>query len=221
MLVSKQVQSIMWRVSAFLKKLHFSPTVFWKRVSFTWAFEKQIMIVHPALLLCKIHFTSMFKLRLLEGAVSPGMLCVWPQLCCQPTLFITELCSSLFVCSLNVIYLPPICWISFLVLALRHLAVTSCCQNASWVTHADSRVFFNPSLSWRDLPEEQAVWNLSRELCEAAIITSPKGPASSFGDMVSSAPTSAPADSAFTSRKCRTPISVSVWPRTHGTISSN
>lgn len=35
-----------------------------------------------------------------------------------------------------------------------------------------------PSLSWRDVPEEQAVWNLSRELCEAAIMTTrvPKAP---------------------------------------------
>lgn len=39
---------------------------------------------------------------------------------------------------------------------------------------------------------------------------SPKGPAPSFGDVLSPAPRSAPAGSAFTSRKCRTDFSVCV-----------
>lgn len=87
-----------------------------------------------------------------------------------------------------------------------------------------TRLFvFYPSLSWRDVPEEQAVWNLSRELCEAAIMTTwvPKAPPPLLVTCSAPPPRSAPAGSAFTSRKCRTPISLPVWPRTDGTISSN
>lgn len=79
--------------------------------------------------------------------------------------------------------LPFICWISFLVLALIHLrSQAKCIQGYTRWRSVFFFLFFiiYPSLTWRDLPEEQAVWNLSWELCEAAIMTTgvPKAPPS-------------------------------------------